>query len=44
MGIKFTDEFKSSAVAYYQEHKGEISLEHAAANLGVSLLSLWSLG
>ena len=34
---RFTDEFKGNAVAYYLEHRGEVSLEHAAANLGVSL-------
>ncbi|MCL2503969.1 MAG: transposase [Coriobacteriia bacterium] len=34
---RFTDESKGNAVAYCLEHKGEVSLEHAAANLGVSL-------
>jgi len=37
---KFTDEFKNNAVAYYFEHKGDISLQHVAGNLGVSLSAL----
>ena len=36
MRRSINDEFKKDAVAFYQEHKGEFSVERVAKDLGIS--------